>query len=66
VKIQKADVLTHPEKVNRLLGASCGEKKDVPESPQLVKFFSEMVNKSVNHIPIAKQDVKILLSIPVG
>ncbi|MFZ0513820.1 MAG: hypothetical protein WAM14_19595 [Candidatus Nitrosopolaris sp.] len=28
--------------------------------------MSEMVDKSVNHIPITKQDVKILLSIPMG
>ncbi len=82
LKIQKADVLgyslgsfvaqqitvTHPEKVNRLilLGASCSGKEGVPESPQLVKFFTEMVNKSLNNIPITPQDVKMLLSIPMG
>ena len=82
LKIQKADVLgyslgsfvaqqitvTHPEKVNRLilLAASCGGKEGVPESPQLVKFFTGMVNKSLNNIPITPQDVKMLLSIPMG
>jgi pimeloyl-ACP methyl ester carboxylesterase len=68
LKIQKADVLgfslgsliaqelavTHPEKVNRLLGASCGEKKGVPESPQLVRFFCEIVNKSYSYRERAK------------
>jgi hypothetical protein len=82
LKIRKADVLgyslgsfvaqqltvTHPEKVNRiiLLAASCGGKESIPENPQLVKFFSEMVNKSINNISITSQDVKTLLSIPMG
>ncbi|MDQ3984556.1 MAG: alpha/beta hydrolase [Thermoproteota archaeon] len=82
LKIRKVDVLgyslgsfvaqqlavTHPEKVNRLilLGASCGGKEGIPQNPQHVKFFSEMVNKSINNIPITPQDVKTLLSIPMG
>ena len=82
LKIQKTNVLgyslgsfvaqqftvTHPEKVNRLilLAASCGGKEGIPESPQHRKFFSEMVNKSINNIPITPQDVKTLLSIPMG
>ena len=43
----------------------CG-KESIPLSPQHVKFFSEMVNKSINNIPITPQDVKTLLSIPMG
>jgi hypothetical protein len=82
MKIQKVDVLgyslgsfvaqqlavMHPEKVNRLilLAASCGGKEGIPQSPQYVKFFSEMVNKSINNIPITPQDVKMILSIPLG
>ena len=82
LKIQKVDVLgyslgsfvaqqlsvTHPEKVNRLIlvAASCGGKESVPPSPQVVEFFSEMVNKSINNIPITPQDVKMILSIPMG
>jgi pimeloyl-ACP methyl ester carboxylesterase len=58
----------HQEKVNRLilLAASCGGKESIPQNPELVKFFSEMVNKSINNIPITQQDVKMLLSIPMG
>jgi pimeloyl-ACP methyl ester carboxylesterase len=41
-------------------------EKSIPQSPQLVKFFSEMVNKSINNISITPQDVKMLLSIPMG
>jgi pimeloyl-ACP methyl ester carboxylesterase len=82
LKMRKADVLgysmgsfvaqqrevMHPEKVNRLIliAASCGGKEGVPQSPQVVKFFSEVVNKSINNIPITLQDLKTLLSIPMG
>lgn len=82
LKIQKADVLgyslgsfvaqqltvTHTEKINRLIlvAASCGGKESVPPSPRVVEFFSEIVNKSINNIPITPQDVKKILSIPMG
>jgi pimeloyl-ACP methyl ester carboxylesterase len=82
LKIPKADVLgyslgsfvaqqltvMHPEKVNRLIlvAASCGGKESIPRSPELVEFFSEMVNKSINNIPITSQDVKTLLAISMG
>lgn len=64
---QQREVM-HPEKVNRLIliAASCGGKEGVPQSPQVVKFFSEVVNKSINNIPITLQDLKTLLSIPMG
>jgi pimeloyl-ACP methyl ester carboxylesterase len=82
LEIQEADVLgyslgsfvaqqltiSHPEKVNRfiLVAASCGGKEGIPRSPELVEFFSETVNKSVNNIPINPQDVKTLLAISMG
>src|SRR5215831_7704839 len=71
LKIQKTDVLgyslgsyvaqqfivTHPEKVNRLLlvAASCGGKESIPPSPQVVKFFSEMTYKSTHNVPLTRQ-----------
>src|SRR5215831_7103898 len=82
LKIQKADVLgyslgsyvaqqlivTHPEKVNRLLlvAASCGGKESIPPSPQVVKFFSEMTNKLTNNVAITPQDVRILMFASMG
>jgi pimeloyl-ACP methyl ester carboxylesterase len=82
LKIKKVDVLgyslgsfvaqqltvTHPEKVNRLIlvAASCGGKESVPPSPQVVKFLTEMANKSVSEIPITRQELKMILSIPMG
>ena len=60
LKIQKADVLgfsmasfiaqelalLHTEKVNRLVlyGASCGGKENIPQSPEVVKILSDIVN----------------------
>jgi pimeloyl-ACP methyl ester carboxylesterase len=60
LKIQKADVLgfsmasfiaqeitlLHPEKVNRLIlyGATCGGEGNIPQTPQVVKILSDLVN----------------------
>jgi pimeloyl-ACP methyl ester carboxylesterase len=60
LKIQKADVLgfsmasfvaqeitlLRPEKVNRLIlyGATCGGKENIPQTPQVVKILSDLVN----------------------
>ena len=60
LKIQKADVLgfsmgsfitqeitlLHPEKVNRLIlyGATCGGEENIPQTPQVVKILSDLVN----------------------
>jgi pimeloyl-ACP methyl ester carboxylesterase len=82
LKIQKADVLgyslgsyvaqqltvTHPEKVNRLIlvAASCGGKEDIPQSPQLLKIATDLMNKSINNIPADPQEVKTLLSLSFG
>ena len=71
LKIQKADVLgyslgslvsqqlsvTHPEKVNRLIivAGSCGGKESIPKPPEFIKLQSEIVNKSLNNIPVSKE-----------
>src|ERR671927_498562 len=63
LKIQKADVLgfsmasfiaqelalLHPDKVNRLVlyGASCGGKENIPQSPEVVKILSDIVNNRI-------------------
>jgi pimeloyl-ACP methyl ester carboxylesterase len=63
LKIHKADVLgfsmasfiaqelalLHPEKVNRLIlyGASCGGKDNIPQSPEVVKILSDIVNNRI-------------------
>ncbi len=76
LKIQKADVLgyslgssiaqqfaiMYPEKVNSLIlaGASCGGKDDVPRLPEWVKLQAEIVNKSLNNIPLTTEEIKAL------
>jgi hypothetical protein len=39
-------ILFHPEKVNQLIlyGASCGGKENIPQTPQVVKILSDLVN----------------------
>lgn len=82
LKIQKADVLgyslgatiaqqltfSHPDKVNRLIlvGASCGGKESIPPSPQLVEFMSDIVNKSLNNIPVTEGEIKEIMSSSLG
>jgi pimeloyl-ACP methyl ester carboxylesterase len=72
LKIQKADVLgfsmasfiaqeltlIHPEKVNRLIlyGASCGGQEGIPQSSEVVKALSDVVNNRT-------QDVETFLSV---
>jgi pimeloyl-ACP methyl ester carboxylesterase len=71
LKIQRADVLgfsmasfiaqeltlTHPEKVNRLIlyGASCGGQENIPQSPEVIRALSDIVNNRT-------QDVETFLS----
>ena len=44
--IAQQAILFHPEKINRLIlyGASCGGKENVPQTPQVVKILSDLVN----------------------
>jgi pimeloyl-ACP methyl ester carboxylesterase len=82
LKIQKADILgyslgslvaqqlivTHPEKVNRLLlvAASCGGKESISPSPRLVQLASEMTYKSTHNVPLTRQDVIMLMNLSKG
>ena len=61
--------VTHPDKVNRLVPiATCGGKEAMPQNPQLqpTNLASEMLNRSMNNISIAPQEVKTLLSYNLG
>jgi pimeloyl-ACP methyl ester carboxylesterase len=51
-------VLTHPEKVNRLVlyGASCGGEEGIPQEPWVVKALSDFVNNQT-------QDMELFLSV---
>jgi pimeloyl-ACP methyl ester carboxylesterase len=75
LRIQKADVmgyslgghiaqaftLSYPDKVNRLIlvATTCGGKDGIPKPPEFIKFQAEIVNKSLQNIPIT-EDLKAL------
>ena len=78
LKIPKADVMgyslgsflaqqltmMHPDKVNSLtlVGSSCGGKDHTPKPPEFIKLQSEVVNKSLNNIPITTDEIKSLVA----
>jgi pimeloyl-ACP methyl ester carboxylesterase len=81
LKISKADVMgyslgaylaqqltiMHPDKVNSLIlvGSSCGGKDHTPKPPEFIKLQSDVVNKSLNNIPIT-EEIKMLNSASLG
>lgn len=82
LKIENADVLgyslgsylaqqltlMYPEKVNSLtlVGSSCGGKDHTPKPPEFINLQSEIVNKSLNNIPISTEELKSLVAASVG
>jgi pimeloyl-ACP methyl ester carboxylesterase len=82
LKIQKADVLgyslggfiaqqftiSYPEKVNRLILAAttCGGKNGIPALPEFIKLQIDVVNKSLNNIPLTTEEIKSLNSASLG
>lgn len=82
LKIPKADVMgyslgsyiaqqitmMYPHKVNTLIlvGSSCGGKDHTPKPIEFIKLQSEVVNKSLNNVPMSQEEVKELVSASVG
>ena len=82
LKIPKADIMgyslgsyiaqqlamMYPDKVNSLVpvGSSCGGKDHTPKSPEFIKLQSEIVNQSLNHIPVSKEEMKSLVIASLG
>jgi pimeloyl-ACP methyl ester carboxylesterase len=82
LKIPKADVMgyslgsnlaqqltmTYPDKVNSLvlIASSCGGKDHTPKPPEFIKLQSDVVNKSLNNIPITAEEIKSLVSASLG
>ena len=60
--------LMHPDKVDRLIlvGSSCGGKDHTPKPPEFIKLQSDIVNKSLNNVPITPEEIKALVSASVG
>ena len=82
VKIQKANVLgysmgsfiaqqlvlTHPEKVDRLLliASTCGGKDNVPNSPEVLELAKKLLSSVVNNTSIEPQEVKAAVALSYG
>jgi pimeloyl-ACP methyl ester carboxylesterase len=82
LKIPKADVMgyslgsylaqqltiMHPDKVNSLVlvGSSCGGIDHTPNPAEFIKLQSDVVNKSLNNIPITTEEIKSLVAASVG
>ena len=82
LKIPKADVMgyslgssiaeqftmMYPDKVNSLtlVAATCGGKDDIPKPPEFKKLQADIVNKSLNDVPISQEEMKSLVSASVG
>jgi pimeloyl-ACP methyl ester carboxylesterase len=82
LKIQKADILgyslggetaqqftiSYPERVNRLIlvATTCGGKDSIPKPPEFKKLQSDIVNKSLNNVPISQEETKSLVSASLG
>jgi pimeloyl-ACP methyl ester carboxylesterase len=60
--------MMYPDKVNSLVlvGSSCGGKDHTPKPPELIKLQSEIVNKSLNNIPISHEEFKSLSAASLG
>ena len=82
LKIQKANVLgysmgsfiaqqfvlTHPEKVDRLvlIASTCGGKENVPNSPEVLELAKKLLSSVVNNTSIDPQEVKKTISLSYG
>jgi pimeloyl-ACP methyl ester carboxylesterase len=60
--------MMYPDKVNSLVlvGSSCGGKDHTPKPPEFIKLQSDVVNKSLNNIPLTTEEIKSLVSASVG
>jgi pimeloyl-ACP methyl ester carboxylesterase len=61
--ISQAFTISHPEKVSRLIlvSSTCGGKEGIPKPAEFLKLQAEIVNKSLNHIPISHEEFKALI-----
>ncbi|MFL6486508.1 MAG: alpha/beta fold hydrolase, partial [Nitrososphaera sp.] len=66
--IAQAFTVRYPEKVNRLIlvATTCGGKDAIPKPPEFKKLQSEIVNKSLNNVPISQEEMKSLSSASLG
>ena len=66
--ISQVFTMSHPEKVNRLIlvGSTCGGNESIPKPAEFLKLQAEIVNKSLNHIPLSQEEVRAAVVAPYG
>ena len=66
--IAQAFTISYPEKVNNLIlvASTCGGKDGIDQPPEFKKLQSEIVNKSLNNIPITTDEIKYLVATSDG
>ncbi len=60
--------MMYPDKANSLVlvASSCGGKDHTPKPPEFIKLQSDIVNKSLNNVPIPPQELKSLSTASLG
>ena len=58
----------YPEKTNSLIlvASMCGGKDGINQPPEFIKLQYEIVNKSLNNVPISQEEMKSLVSASLG
>jgi hypothetical protein len=44
-----------------LVSSTCGGKEGIPKPAEFLKLQDELINKSLNHIPISHEELKTLI-----
>lgn len=60
--------VSYPEKTNSLIlvASTCGGKDGINQPPGFMKLQYEIVNKSLNNVPISQEEMKSLVSASLG
>ena len=58
----------YPEKTNSLIlvASMCGGKEGINQPPEFIKLQYEIVNKSLNNVPISQEEMKSLVTASLG
>ncbi|MFZ0404838.1 MAG: alpha/beta hydrolase [Nitrososphaeraceae archaeon] len=58
----------YPEKTNSLIlvASMCGGKEGINQPPEFIKLQYEIVNKSLNNVPISQEQMKSLVTASLG
>ena len=58
----------YPEKTNSLIlvASTCGGKDGINQPPEFIKLQSDIVNRSLNNVPISQEEMKSLVTASLG